>query len=380
MKKKLLNTLGSILLIGLPLHGREFVVTTTQDGTGPHNLRGAIIVANALGGRNTITLRQGTYQLGGYTALEITNGNLTIKGRRNTIIDASGLLGRGWLDNPVFHISSDARATFENLTITGGVGYRGGGINNRGQLVLNDCDISGNYSSGFGGGGINNSGNLAMFDCSVSGNYGGVGFGFSCDGGGIYNTGNLVINDCVISGNATQPGVDGDYFLSGWWLPIGFYPGFDGEDGGDGGGIYNAGNLVLNNSVIAGNACGSGGDGSDSINDNAGDGGNGGNGGGVFNLGTLVLNRCTVRNNSCGAGGNGGNETFDSSGTLIDGNGGTGGSGGGIYNAADGSDARLIRTSVRSNSAGLGGEPGTNGDYGLNGSGPDLFGNFTIHK
>jgi len=42
-----------------------------------------------------------------------------------------------------------------------------------------------------------------MFNCSVSGNSGGIRFGFSSNGGGIYNTGNLVINNCVISGNST---------------------------------------------------------------------------------------------------------------------------------------------------------------------------------
>jgi hypothetical protein len=379
---KFLITFGSLFLLGLPLLGREFVVITTQDGTSVYNLRGAIIAANALGGHNTITLRQGTYRLGGYTALEITNGNLTITGRRGTIIDASGLLGGGILDNSVFHISSDARATFDNLTITGGVGYGGGGISNLGQLVLDNCDISGNYSGGFGGGGINNSGDLTMFNCSVSGNSGGIRFGFSSNGGGIYNTGNLVINNCVISGNSTQPGADGDYFPGGLAIfPVGFIPGFDGEAGGDGGGIYNAGDLFLNNSFIIENACGSGGNGSDSMNDNAGNGGNGGNGGGIFNLGSLVLNHCTVRNNSCGAGGNGGNETTDPGRTPKDGNGGNGGSGGGIFNAADASDARLLnRTSVHSNSAGLGGEPGTNGDFGLNGSGPDLFWDIPISR
>ena len=82
-----------------------------------------------------------------------------------------------------------------------------------------------------------------MSDCIVSDNSGGLGLAFSRDGGGIYNTGNLVIDNCVISGNSTQPGVDGNYFLTGGWFSVGFYPGMNGEVGGDGGGIYNTGNL-----------------------------------------------------------------------------------------------------------------------------------------
>ena len=39
-----------------------------------------------------------------------------------------------------------------NLTITGGSGYYGGGIDNNGRLTVTNCTISGNVATGSGGG------------------------------------------------------------------------------------------------------------------------------------------------------------------------------------------------------------------------------------
>jgi len=98
----------------------------------------------------------------------------------------------------------------------------------------------------------------------------------------------------------------------------------------------------------------------------------------------LTLSHCTISGNSAGAGGNG------ISGYSA-GNGGSGGNGGGIFNSGDASSARLIKTSVLLNVTGPGGTGGIydfpdyqgagsggDGSLGIDGSGPDLFGDFTI--
>jgi hypothetical protein len=359
VKIKFLAAFCCLFLIESQLHARVFFVTEAQDTTNATSLRGAIIAADKLGGNNAVVLlHQGTYRLNRYVydvdepsgysgGLVITKGELTIFGQPKAIIDASDLIGSGDLDNSVFHVLTNARVKFENLTIIGGVGYNGGGICNEGTLSLNNCNISGNTSFFYGGGGIYNSGNLSMTKCNISDNSGGFGLSDSDSGGGIYNVGNLFIKNCVIDNNYTKTGFNGDYLWGGGLIIITVgapIPGFSGGDAGNGGGIYNAGVVSLQDSIISNNICGSGGNGSDSYNDPAGNGGNGGNGGGIYNAGILLMSHCKVENNSSGAGGNGGNSLYYESGLLQDGNGGnagSGGSGGGIFNAAGASQAQL---------------------------------------
>jgi hypothetical protein len=98
-------------------------------------------------------------------------------------------------------------------------------------------------------------------------------------GGGIYNAGTLVLNNCVVTGNSSG----GGNFLMG---------NAGGTSGGGGGGIYNSGILSLYHSVVAGNSAGGGADG-----------GWGGNGGGIENDGVCVLKGCVIRENQSGTGG-----------------------------------------------------------------------------
>src|SRR6266478_10199786 len=51
------------LVVGQPANGRVFVVRNTNDTTEVSSLRGALIEANKVGGRNTIILSHGSYQL-----------------------------------------------------------------------------------------------------------------------------------------------------------------------------------------------------------------------------------------------------------------------------------------------------------------------------
>ncbi|MCF6323327.1 MAG: Ig-like domain-containing protein [Gammaproteobacteria bacterium] len=182
----------------------EFPVDTTDDtvdiangdglcetATNNCSLRAAIQEANALTGADTITLPPGIYPLTisgsgeDFSAtgdLDITS-NITINGAGadQVFIDAMEI-------DRVFDIIHNnalsilGEATLNGLTIRNGKTNNsgmGGGINNRGILILNDSNVDRNHSMP-GGGGIH-----AAF------------FGFPLRG-------RLEINRSVISNNATQ--------------------------------------------------------------------------------------------------------------------------------------------------------------------------------
>ena len=69
----------------------------------------------------------------------------------------------------VFQVDSSVTASISGMTITGGKGFFGGGLDNSGgNLTLTDCTVSGN--SGSFGGGLDNFGTATLTDCTVSDN------------------------------------------------------------------------------------------------------------------------------------------------------------------------------------------------------------------
>ena len=130
------------------------------------------------------------------------------------------------------------------------------------------------------------------------------------DGGGIWNEGNLALLDCSILANHTGKGGDG-------FVSVGRGRG---GRGGRGGGIANTGVLALTLSVVTSNVTGDGGvggEGGDAPDDT-------GDGGGIFNTGQMIITASTVRDNRAGDGGG----VFIWTGSW----GGDGGDGGGIAN------------------------------------------------
>lgn len=164
------------------------------------------------------------------------------------------------------------------------------------------------------------------------------------DGGGIANAGELLLSDCLVMSNATGSGL-----------------GTMGA-GGLGGGIWNGGVLTLRRTVVSDNVTGNGGEGGEggyggglynayaatltleesSVTGNrtgAGDGtGSGGSGAGLFNVGAAVLTNSTVSGNQTAAGGWGGAISnvgaLSLQNTTISGN-QAGGHGGGVDNASN---------------------------------------------
>ncbi|HLJ96305.1 MAG TPA: choice-of-anchor Q domain-containing protein [Gemmataceae bacterium] len=103
----------------------------------------------------------------------------------------------------LFQVNSSVTGTISDLTVTDGYtafSMGGGGILNYGTLTISNLFMSQNHAPG-GGGGISNamSGILTITNSTISGNLATV-------GGGLYNQGNVVIQDTTIVGNSAEFG------------------------------------------------------------------------------------------------------------------------------------------------------------------------------
>lgn len=196
--------------------------------------------------------------------------------------------------------------------VRGGAGVgSGGAIYNVGALTLSSTEFTDNRTgnaqgymlgeSGGNGGAIYNNGALVLASSTFSENttgfkYGGMG---DASGGAIFNdsAGQLNLSHSDFTNNHTGSGE----FASGV-----------GRNGGDGGGVANAGTAEITDVTFDSNTTGAGG----------GDigYGNGGNGAGLYNSGTLEVSGSTFFSNQTG---DGGQATYGQ---------GRGGSGAGVYN------------------------------------------------
>jgi CSLREA domain-containing protein len=171
----------------------------------------------------------------GYGAGGISNGGGILKIYRSEIIDNDGWQeGAGGIGNWSYE-GFVADATIKKSTIArnhssgwfGGGGF-GGGIHNRGDMVIINSDISDNTADyvspppeGWGGG-ILNEGTLLIRRSTISGNETGT-------GGGIYNSADLTVIKSVITENTAL------------------------ASGASGGGIYNDGTVTLKKTIIENN-------------------------------------------------------------------------------------------------------------------------------
>jgi CSLREA domain-containing protein len=158
------------------------------------------------------------------------------------------------------------------------------------------------------------------------------------DGGGIYNAGALILDHSHVSGNYAGQGNGQNPNVCG--------------DGGQGGGVYNTGVLTVTDSTISGNSAGQG-----PAGWVCGEGSHGGGGGGIYNADTLVVLSSTIASNVAG----------DASWSWS--RGGHGGDGGGIYNAGT---VTCTYGNIVSNTAGAGGS-GYAGYSGPGGHGGGIY-------
>jgi hypothetical protein len=134
-------------------------------------------------------------------------------------------------------ISNHGTLSLSMMTIQTGSAHAGGGIFNDGTLAINNVTVRGNQVNPIGnplGGGIYNGGALTINNSTISQNSASGGFDFVGFGGGIFNARGrtVVIRNSTIGENRAAGGVS------------------DGE----GGGIYNAGELTISKSTVNGNS------------------------------------------------------------------------------------------------------------------------------
>jgi hypothetical protein len=194
------------------LEGRTLLSTFTVknlNDSGPGSLRAAIAQAEGTTGTNLVAFAKGltgTIDLGSSLVI---SGNLTIRGPGASVISLSGQVA-----SQDVVVDAGVTASISGLTITGGFGVTGGGLQNDGKLTLANMAFRGNQA-GDGG--------------NVPGDVPG-------SGGGIYNAAGatLVISSSQFTNNRAYN------LLGGYNLP-------------GGGGIFNAGTLTLFTSKFSGN-------------------------------------------------------------------------------------------------------------------------------
>src|SRR5215213_98745 len=206
MLAALATSMMAMVLASPPAQAANLIVSS-PGATGAGTLQQRIIQANENPGQDVILF------LGlGSSATTITQSSisqlppitdpsgLTIDGR-NADITVSGP-GDASSDQ-TFIVKGGAKLTIKNLTVTDGIprpDLSGGAIANNGTLAVDNSTITGNEANL--GGGIQNNGTATVSNSTVSGNKA------SSGGGGIYNAGTLVLFSSTISEN-TDNSLDG---------------------------------------------------------------------------------------------------------------------------------------------------------------------------
>lgn len=276
-----LALLLSAFLVAGPVSARPQAVihvTTTTDGLnqdGLCSLREAILAANtdtqvdaclAGSGTDTITLPPGIFFLGlagqfeddGLTGDLDIYSNLDIYGSSAeiTIIDGSGL-------DRVIHTSGSYTVRLYNLTIRGGVApgdsnsSRGGGIlNQNSTLWLTRVRVLENLASNTGGGVDNFGGTLNIVDSTIASNQ-------AAHGGGVFSDNTMIAFRSLFTGNSasdTGGAIDNNLRAELYNVTISGNSAasvpFEFDKGG--GGIFNDGEIQLNNVTLANNTSGGG--------------------------------------------------------------------------------------------------------------------------
>lgn len=188
---------GASIDIGSFETAAPLVVTSTAD-SGPGSLRAAISAITGYAGSSTITFAP---SLAGQTITLNTelllSNSITIDGTTTpylTIADGHPG-GAPTATGSIFEIAAGTTVTLRGLTITQGSAINGGGINNHGNLMLDDDTITGNTATN--GGGVASDGTLSLVETTVYRNIASSG-----QGGGLLLTGPASIADSTIASNA----------------------------------------------------------------------------------------------------------------------------------------------------------------------------------
>ena len=245
-----------------------FTVTTTADGADGETaqdvtLREAIVAANQRPGLDKIVLPEGVHELTlqgpdgenpAYTDLVI-NDDLIIEGAGAdaTTID-SGDLFRAMHIGPK---DPGVDVKLSDLTLQGGRGDFGGGVNNEGGLLLDDARLSGNAANS--GGGVFNSGELVFVGTRIDGNSATSVNSDTGFGGAVWNNeaGRLFAADSSFDGNSAAFNGGGVYSIGQVTLVRSDMTGNTGV--GVGGAVDTLGALTVDGGTFSGNTANDGG-------------------------------------------------------------------------------------------------------------------------
>ncbi|MBI4843276.1 MAG: Ig-like domain-containing protein [Nitrospirae bacterium] len=215
---------GGIYILGSTLATPLSITNSLISGNSGRYGAGIYITGAANASAITDSTITGNTTDQGYAGI-YSDSPLTVAGSHiddNTVtgesFDTAGLMLNGASAN-----GSITNTTFNSNTARSGSGFA---VRNGASLILTGGIISGNtaYSGGTGAIWVDAGSTLNMSKSIVRSNQAGT------YGGGIYTAGNTVIENCIITGNIA-----------------------DAQAYSDGGGIYNTGTLTVTNSSIAGN-------------------------------------------------------------------------------------------------------------------------------
>jgi hypothetical protein len=186
---------------------------------------------------------------GGYGGIDNDRGVLTL--RSSTISDTSGKSG---LTNSGTATLEDSVVSNNGLLRTGPPTYTAGGILNQGTMVVRNSTVTGN-GAWFRGAGLFNAGgaSLEIVDSVVSQNR----ITYEGSGGGLFNAGKLVLVRSTVSGNYADFG--GGFTNTSAGTATLTRSTVSGNTAhniygyGWGGGINNSGSLSVTNSTVSGN-------------------------------------------------------------------------------------------------------------------------------
>ena len=301
------STLGLCITLCSLAPARAAIITVTSDsgGTGGPDctLRDAVTAANTdtpTGGcpagngidtielaiDATITLMEVDNSTTGENGLASITSEITINGNGATVQrDADDTTP----DFRIFHVAGGGGLALHDVSISGGVAFgqfypanRGGGIFNRGTLILTNVQVGGNSATS--GAGIYCSGGLVeLINSSIVENSAIV------LGGGVLNVlnGTVALNNSLVSGNSAGRFGAGIY-VTGNCLVTLTDSTVSGNSANSAAGIWNYGEVMLNNSAVTGNVANS-------------------DGGGILNAinGEVTLTNSTVSGNFADAEGGG---------------------------------------------------------------------------
>jgi hypothetical protein len=177
------------------------ITVSSLADAGPNTLRAAITQADLDTTPDTITFAptvSGTITL--VSALPVLSGAITIEGPGQSVLTVARSKASGTPDFDIFNVLAGAEVAISGLTISGGNGDIGGGIDNAGTLTLTNSTVSENSADL--GAGINNSGVLTVSDSIISHNGPFDIFLSNASGGGIENSGTLTVTNSTISDNS----------------------------------------------------------------------------------------------------------------------------------------------------------------------------------